>query len=257
MNTFEKHNHSAHPEALLCEARGLAALAAVARSTGIQVPEVLAVDDESLAMTRIHPGAWNDGAWQKLGAGLAQMHAAPADGPQFAVGGPWGFDEDNYIGLNPQRNTPMSEWGEFFLHRRLRYQVGLVADSRLRESFTAVLEARGPALADFLSSCSDGPALVHGDLWRGNVLCDRDGGVWLIDPAVYFGDPEVDLAMTEMFGGFADGFYRGYGERRPRSHHYPFKRDIYNLYHYLNHFNLFGAGYLDGCERGFARLRGL
>lgn len=86
------------------------------------------------------------------------------------------------------------------------------------------------------------------------MLCGEDGRVWLIDPACYFGDAEADLAMTEMFGGFPGEFYAAYRARRPQSSGWPLKKPLYNLYHYLNHLNLFGDAYLDGCEAGFAIL---
>jgi fructosamine-3-kinase len=95
---------------------------------------------------------------------------------------------------------------------------------------------------------------VHGDLWNGNVLCGEDERVWLIDPAAYRGDAEVDLAMTEMFGGFPTQFYAAYRACRPEPPNWTQKKRIYNLYHYLNHLNLFGHAYLGGCEAGFAVL---
>jgi fructosamine-3-kinase len=97
---------------------------------------------------------------------------------------------------------------------------------------------------------------LHGDLWSGNVLFDSNQ-CWLIDPAVYYGDSEVDLAMTEMFGGFSNAFYHAYFQIRSRSSTYANKRTIYNLYHYLNHYNLFGDSYLSRCREGFWSIENL
>ncbi|MCB1581549.1 MAG: fructosamine kinase family protein [Xanthomonadales bacterium] len=94
---------------------------------------------------------------------------------------------------------------------------------------------------------------MHGDLWSGNVMFDKEH-VWLIDPAVYFGDSEADIAMTEMFGGFSSEFYLAYQSVRPLTDAYPTKRLIYNLYHYLNHYNLFGASYLSPCLRAIQKI---
>jgi fructosamine-3-kinase len=176
----------------------------------------------------------------------AAIHAQPR--PQY------GFDEDNYIGLNPQPNGFSRRWGEFFVQSRLRFQIGLIQDPARRRRFAMRLERSAARLGEFLDSASAFPSLVHGDLWNGNVLCGETGRVWLIDPAVYHADREVDLAMSEMFGGFADEFYSAYRARLPLSPAYPQKRRIYDLYHYLNHLNLFGDGYLEGCESGFEAI---
>ena len=184
--------------------------------------------------------------WTRLGQGLASIHARPQ--PCF------GFDEDNYIGLNPQRNAFDHSWGGFFLKQRLAFQVGLIVDQRRQRQFSQYLQQKASRLREFLDSEPVSSSLLHGDLWNGNVLCGEDGRVWLIDPAPYYGDPEVDLAMTEMFGGFPAEFYAAYRSRRPEPSTYPLKKRIYNLYHYLNHLNLFGEAYLDGCEEGFAAL---
>ncbi|MCV6625561.1 MAG: fructosamine kinase family protein, partial [Cellvibrionaceae bacterium] len=143
-----------------------------------------------------------------------------------------------------------SDWGAFFNHQRLQYQLSLIADAKIRQQWQQILDQQAPLLREFLNNNCQHPSLLHGDLWNGNVLFDK-AGVWLIDPAVYCGDREVDLAMTEMFGGFSEEFYRAYDSIYPRTDAYRSKRDIYNLYHYLNHYNLFGSDYLRGCEKGW------
>ena len=100
------------------------------------------------------------------------------------------------------------------------------------------------------------PSLIHGDLWAGNQITGNDGKVWLIDPAVYYGHPEADLAMTELFGGFSERFYRAYREITGLDPGYPDRRDLYNLYHLLNHLNLFGSGYLGSVQRILDRYAG-
>jgi fructosamine-3-kinase len=246
---FVKHNRSRYADHLRCEAHGLDALRRAAQGTGIDVPQVVAVDEHALAMTFIRPARCSAEHWTRLGLGLASIHAQPQ--PRF------GFDEDNYIGLNPQPNARSERWGSFFLRQRLEFQVGLVADARRRRGFSQRLQHAAARLQDFLDSGPVSPSLVHGDLWHGNVICGEEGRVWLIDPACYCGHAEVDLAMSEMFGGFAAEFHAAYRSARPLSPGYPLRKRIYNLYHYLNHLNLFGDGYLDGCEDGFAALEGI
>lgn len=243
---FVKRNQSPYADHLLREAHGLDALRRAAADAGIGVPEVIHVDHQSLTMLFIRSTRCSADQWTRLGHGLASIHARPQ--PRF------GFEEDNYIGLNPQPNAFNDSWGSFFLHQRLEFQVGRIAAQRRRRQFSQYLQQKAPRLRQFLDSASVSPSLLHGDLWNGNVLCGEDGRVWLIDPAPYYGDPEVDLAMTEMFGGFPAEFYAAYRARRAESSTYPLKKPIYNLYHYLNHLNLFGEAYLDGCEAGFAAL---
>lgn len=246
MTTFFKRNQTRFADAPYKEASGLRWLARSLPADCVSVPAVLAVDESGVQMTAIavRSGCRTELA-VKLGQGLAAMHA---EAQAF-----FGFEEDNYIGLNPQFNTPCDRWGEFFLHERLMRQIDLIEDAAFARAFRRRLQAIAHRLADFLDESCDRPSLVHGDLWSGNYLCDGER-VWLIDPAVYFGDREVDIAMTELFGGFPAAFYEAYAQALPLSQDYPCKRDIYNLYHYLNHYNLFGDGYLEGCERGFAAI---
>jgi fructosamine-3-kinase len=243
---FRKRNAGGHPDQLVCEAAGLEALRAAAAGSGIDVPQVLHVDAQSLTMTRIRAAAWTEDAWARLGAGLARIHAAA--NPRF------GFARDNYLGLSPQANGFDESWGRFFLCRRLAFQVARIGDARLRRRCEQHLAQRSDRLCAFLDGERVSPSLVHGDLWNGNVLCGQDGRVWLIDPAPYYADADVDLAMTQLFGGFGPAFYAAYRGVRPEPPRYALKRRIYNLYHYLNHLNLFGAAYLPGCEDGWAAL---
>ncbi|GIX31581.1 MAG: hypothetical protein KatS3mg124_2053 [Porticoccaceae bacterium] len=195
---FVKRNPLPGSDAPFREAEGLAALARLLEGAEIGVPRVLAVDEKALTLEAIERGSWSDAAWSRLGRGLAALHAK--------WGASYGLARDNYLGASPQPNRPAARFGPFFLEYRLRFQVRRVRRGDLRRAFLAVLEAVGGRLAEYLDAHCEGPSPLHGDLWAGNVLCGRDGRVWLIDPAFYFGDREADLAMTELFGGFGEAF---------------------------------------------------
>ena len=247
-NPHLKHNSTGYADALICEAEGLERLASAldeAGVTGIRVPNVYRVDETELEITAIRSSGASDRARAVLGEGLARMHELRQNA--------YGWGRDNYIGLSPQPNRWCDNWGEFFVRDRLGYQVSRIRDTGQRNPFQKVLDAHGGTLIDWLNAHCEHPSLLHGDLWNGNVLYGTDGP-WLIDPAVYCGDREADIAMTQMFGGFGEAFYRAYDEHYPRTPVYVVKREVYNLYHYLNHYNLFGGGYLGGCQSGIAAI---
>ncbi|MEN8376916.1 MAG: fructosamine kinase family protein [Gemmatimonadota bacterium] len=239
------------------EAAGLEALAA---SGAVRVPGVLgrleAEDGAGLLLEWLEPVRPGAGAWRALGRSLAALHGA--DPP---LGGP-GWSADNFIGTLPQSNEPASDWAEFWWARRLQPQIEMAG---------AALGALAPrldhlceALPDLLSGIGeDGLSLLHGDLWSGNVLFtdaadtgsagdDCEGA--LIDPSVYVGHREVDLAMAELFGGFPPAFFEGYEGERPTLPGYADRRPVYQLYHLLVHVNLFGAGYLPGTARALEQI---
>ena len=154
----------------------------------------------------------------------------------------YGFVADNYIGAAIQINTPKKSWVEFFRECRLLPQLRMAdryLDAGLRRKADRLLAHLDRYLRE-----PEFPSLVHGDLWGGNVLCGSDGRAWLIDPAAYVGDFETDLAMTELFGRFPPAFYRAYQEENPVDGEYQERKPIYQLYHLLNHLNLFGRSYL-------------
>ncbi len=251
MAIFTKHNHSSFKDSLIKEAQGLELLSKEIEDNNIpylKIPEVNFVDQQELRITRINVGPASINQMQQLGQGLASLHKIPQQH--------FGFKRDNYIGLSKQKNESSENWGEFFVEYRLAYQVNLITDQVIKNRFEQSLKNSQHKLIDFLNLNSNPPSLVHGDLWSGNVLFDKSN-VWLIDPAVYYADREVDVAMTEMFGGFSQDFYQAYNEIQPLNPGYQQKKIIYNLYHYLNHYNLFGSSYLSACERGFDQINSL
>lgn len=177
---------------------------------------------------------------KKLGQQLAAMHQITHS--QF------GWDIENTIGSTPQINTFESNWIEFWREHRLRFQLQLAA----RKSCGRHLQRKGNQLMDsfpaFFSAYQPRASLLHGDLWGGNCSGDSNGNPVIYDPAVYYGDHEADLAMTELFGGFGQTFYSAYAEIFPIDAGYPQRKVLYNLYHILNHYNLFGGGYAVQAE---------
>lgn len=222
---FVKVNDAGLADAFAAEADGLEAL----RGAGVRAPEPLAHGVEGgyafLVLEFLDLAAGGDFA--ALGVMLAEAHRRPW--PQF------GWRRDNYIGTTPQRNPPASHWAEFWREQRLRPQ----AERARRHGIEFDLER----VVRPLEGHAPPPSLLHGDLWSGNVGFADQAPV-LFDPAVYCGDREADLAMTELFGGFEANFYAAYREAWPLEPGYERRRALYNLYHLLNHLNLFGRSYL-------------
>ena len=166
----------------------------------------------------------------------------------------FGWNRDNFIGSTPQSNRPKQNWPDFFTQERLLPQLNLAR----RNGHTGALLAAGALLAEklhaFFAGYQPEPSLLHGDLWHGNAAADAGGNFILFDPAVYFGDREADLAMTELFGGFPAGFHAAYREAWPLAEGYPQRRTLYNLYHVLNHLNLFGGSYRRQAEHMIGQL---
>ncbi|NIR30726.1 MAG: fructosamine kinase family protein [Gammaproteobacteria bacterium] len=200
-----------------------------------------------LTLEYIPLGPTTAAASARLGRGLAQLHRARAT--------QHGWHMDNTIGATPQPNGPLQDWVSFYRERRLLFQLSLAA-----QAGHPALERRGRRLAESLEAFFPGyapvPSLLHGDLWSGNCAADDDGDPVLFDPAVYYGDRESDLAMTELFGGFPAAFYDAYREAWPLDEGYAVRRTLYQLYHVLNHLNLFGGGYAAQAERMIDRLLG-
>ena len=228
------------------EARGLVLLA----NTGsINIPEVIAhgrIDDKHyLLMEYIDSAAPSINYWENFGGALAMMHKENSAEH-------YGLDHDNYIGKLPQVNHASDDWIAFFIENRLEYQLNLAIQNGLVSS-DLIDRYRNfyKCLPDLLPV--DKPALLHGDMWSGNVMVGRDGNVTLIDPAVYFGHREIELAFTQMFGGFGGDFYSSYRAVYPLEPGFEERADIYNIYPHMVHVNLFGTSYLGGVERVLKR----
>jgi protein-ribulosamine 3-kinase len=185
-----------------------------------------------------------------MGRALAAMHRAT--GRQ--AGAQFGWRRDNFIGSTAQCNRGRDDWPGFWRDARLLPQLALAARNGLGSRLIDTGERLATVLPRLLSGHAPQPSLLHGDLWRGNASFLADGSPALFDPAVYFGDREADLAMTELFGGFPPGFYAAYTEAWPLDAGYPLRRDLYNLYHVLNHANLFGGGYAAQSQALMERL---
>ena len=181
-------------------------------------------------------------AWKEMGRQLAAMHkwTPPNSSVKEAITERFGWHRNNTIGSTPQINTWVSDWAEFFAEHRIGYQLKL---ARRKGGNFSQGEVLVKAIPELLADRQPQPSLVHGDLWGGNAAFTVSGEPIIFDPAAYFGDREVDIAMTELFGGFPATFYRGYNEVFPLDSGYERRKTLYNLYHILNHFNLFGGGY--------------
>jgi len=182
----------------------------------------------------------------RLGEQLAAQHRATTES--------FGWHRDNTIGSTPQINTLTDDWVDFFKLHRLGYQLNLAKDN----GANAALIDKGGRLLHLLPHFFTGyqpiPSLLHGDLWRGNVAADNNDNPVIFDPAVYYGDREADIAMTELFGGFSHQFYAAYQNAWPLDPGYATRKHLYNLYHILNHYNLFGASYTAQAEHMIERL---
>ncbi len=235
------------------EAAGLAELE---RSRALRVPRPLACGSASgaafLALEWIEAGEGGEACEARLGEGLAALHALTE--------ARFGWGRDNTIGSTPQANAWSGDWTEFFRERRLRPQLERAA----RMGFAELLGAPGERLLEqvhrLLAGHTVAASLLHGDLWGGNWLASLSGEPVLFDPAVYYGDRETDLAMTRLFGGFGEAFYRAYEAAAPLPPGWPVRCELYNLYHVLNHANLFGGAYARQAramiERLLARTQG-
>lgn len=226
------------PDLFTAEAAGLAAL----RAPGVlRVPALVAATTDFLLLEQIAIGSPAGAFFADFGRDLALLHrAARADA--------FGFEHDNFLGSSPQPNGWLESWTAFWRDRRLGHQLELLRRQGVRDR---ELEQLGDRLLHslpmWLDAVDEAPSLLHGDLWAGNFVCDEAGRAVLIDPAVYYGHREAELAMTRLFGGFAPAFYRAYEEEWPLAPGAAERGRIYELYHLLNHYHLFGASYRGAC----------
>lgn len=226
------------------------ALAEIAATGAIRVPAPVCWgenrDASWLVLEHIELGNAAADGMARLGEQLAALHRATA--PRF------GWQRDNTIGATLQTNTPCGDWIEFWRERRLGFQLALAAKNGAPQLLLTKGERLARDFAVLLKGCTIKPALLHGDLWGGNAGFDQAGAPVIFDPAVYYGHHEADLAMTELFGGFSADFYAAYREALPLAPGYDVRKQLYNLYHVLNHYNLFGGGYARQAEAMVDRL---
>lgn len=246
---FMKSNTKENLSFFNAEAAGLAA---IARTKAIGTPNILGVGNDNdrggysfLLLEFISGKSRIRNYWKDFARQLSDMHRASTAG--LVSNGKYGFDSDNFIGRRRQVNTEYDSWVSFFRDCRLEPQFKDAAryfDREDAKKITLFLDHIDEILVE-----PEYPSLLHGDLWSGNVITGNDGAAWLIDPAVYVGHAEADIAMTELFGGFPPAFYDAYKEAAPLQPGYERRRDVYNLYHLLNHLNMFGRTYLPGVKR--------
>ncbi len=240
---FVKLNQADRVEMFAAEALGLKQMLA---TNTIRVPKPICwgmTDNHSyIAMEWLEFASGDRKSWEEMGHQLAAMH-------QVKVSSEFGWEVNNTIGATPQINTKIANWADFFAEYRIGYQIKLAKrkggnfPDRIIEIVRNKLANRQPQ-----------PSLVHGDLWSGNAAVTVSGEPVILDPATYWGDREVDIAMTEVFGGFPAAFYRGYNEEWELDSGYQERKTIYNLYHILNHFNLFGGGYGSQASRMISQI---
>lgn len=236
---FVKTNDACSLDMFEAEAEGLDELG---RAEGLRIPRPVcygtAEGHAYLVMEDLQLGGSGD--QRRLGEGLAALHRITAES--------FGWHRDNTIGATPQINTPASGWISFWREHRLGYQLRLAQQKGAGPQLQKTGEQLLAALPALLDAHEPAASLLHGDLWSGNYAFTKTGQPAIFDPAVYYGDRETDLAMSELFGGFGRDFYAAYENTWPLDTGYPLRKKLYNLYHILNHFNLFGAGYLSQAQ---------
>ncbi|MBD2103886.1 fructosamine kinase family protein [Leptolyngbya sp. FACHB-261] len=244
---FVKLNAAAQLNMFKAEAAGLNELA---EAGVIRVPQVICwgteADSAYLVLEYLELGSGKASSSEELGRQLARLHQVK--GPCF------GWHINNTIGATPQVNTYSDKWTEFWRQHRLGYQLSLAASKGHRGELQRKGERLLAELHKLFVDYSPDPVLLHGDLWSGNWGTDTQGNPVIFDPAVYYGDRETDLAMTELFGGFTAQFYRAYQAELPLDSGYSVRKILYNLYHVLNHLNLFGGNYLSQADNMIDRL---
>lgn len=232
-----KMNDNAPADMFKTEAHGLNELQ---KANAVRVPGAKIFSEKYLVTEFIESSTRSNDFFSNFGKQFANLHKYKSSS--------FGFYEDNYIGSTPQKNltdgNEKTNWTEFYFSKRLLFQLLLCekngyADSELKDNFN-LLESK---IEDILKGSEEDPSLLHGDLWSGNYMADEKGNPCIIDPAVYYGHREADLAMTKLFGGYPEEFYRAYNENYPLKDGWQYRENIYKLYHVLNHLNLFGRGY--------------
>lgn len=241
---FLKWNHSSPDDFFEVEAKGLELLKSA--NSGLRIPSVAAWQMQEsgtpgfLLLEYINEGSGNSSDSFTFGSQLAVLHNSKADN--------FGLSYNNYIGSLPQENGEYEDWNTFFAEKRINPQLKMAVDSgKLSQGLLANWKRLVNRLDVLLPPTE--PSLIHGDLWSGNYLFDEHGVAVLIDPAVYYGHPEMDLAFSKMFGGFSGAFYEGYESVSPLPGGFLDRVPVYNMYPLLVHVNLFGGHYISQFER--------
>lgn len=241
---FVKINDKPFLDAFEAEAYSLKQLSSIQT---IYVPQVIALgvtlDKSFLVLEWLTLKPMENNNWYALGEQLAKLH-------KISNHGQFGWQSDNYIGTTIQVNRWQSNWREFFAEQRIGMQLQLLKEKSI---YLGDIDHLVKVCHDLLLHHQVSPSLVHGDLWQGNIGCVKNKPV-IFDPACYYGDREVDVAMTELFGQLPKEFYQGYQEIYPVPEKYSIRKHVYNFYHILNHANLFGGVYVDQSQAYVSRL---
>ncbi len=233
---FIKLNNANRLDMFEAEAAGLAELAK-AKAVRVPMPICSGVSGSQayIVLEYLEMGGSARGVMSEFGEQLAQMHQYTNDR--------FGWSRENTIGATPQQNNWTAEWIDFYARLRLTYQIEMAADRGIGRATIDATNRIIDQLSDFFVGYQPQASLLHGDLWSGNYGVLTSGEPVIFDPATYYGDREADLAMSELFGGFGREFYAAYDSAWPIDAGYTVRKTLYNLYHILNHFNLFGGGY--------------
>jgi len=248
---FIKTNKASNLKMFETEAKGLKELENNLRPKNpIRVPRVYDMGSNEdyawLVLAYIPFSSHTPQSESKLGRGLALLHQQTS--PTF------GLNHHNVIGSTPQINTPEISWLDFFAKHRLQIQFDLAKKRGFYAQIENEAESTLGALPQLLEHHNPNPSLLHGDLWHGNAACDNHDNPIIFDPAIYYGDRECDLAMTELFGGFSSHFYAAYNDVYPLEQDQQQRKQLYNLYHMLNHANIFAGAYIKQCQSMMRQL---
>lgn len=221
-------------------------LEAIANTNTIATPKIFASDifqnNAFLILEYIESKSPNDKDFENLGQQLAELHKHKSSS--------FGFIDDNFIGSLPQYNNKNTDWAKFYINQRLLPQIELALSKKLlQHKDVPKTETMHKVCNDIFKQVS--PSLLHGDLWGGNYLISTEGKPYLIDPAVYYGHSEVDIAMSKLFGGFGISFYDTYHKSFPKTQEFDARIELYQLYYLLVHLNLFGGSYYNSVKRIF------
>jgi protein-ribulosamine 3-kinase len=246
-NFFLKLNFDHERDILSKEAEGLDSLR---KSTFLKIPQTFGfgrINDYNYLLSEFIASSRQQlDYWEDLGLGLAHLHLTHSES--------FGLDSDNYIASLHQKNHKTDNWLDFFIEQRLEPMLGLAYfDKLIPLDFLKKFQTIYTKMDSLFPK--EKPALLHGDLWSGNVICDRNGKPCLIDPAIYFGHREMDIAFSRLFGGFDSRFYESYESILPLEPDFESRIGLYNLYPLLVHLNLFGTAYLPGIEKIIKRFQ--